>query len=223
MKALFGPLIGRLLALLRDVGPYAAIELLLPGGSVVALLYWWYRHRVRRTSDVTGLPRSPSRFDRNARTGASRLCLRPKSSLRRPTPHKSATNSIATTMVCVLACLSTACTTMRPVAADAAGEQVRREVKVGDTVRVLTKASASHSFQVTAVDESSLAGNAVTMSGGGSDAVGARIEIRYVDIAQIEVQRVSGLKTASVIAAVALVAFVAIVTGAGSHAPGFNR
>lgn len=51
MKALLSPLIGRLLILLRDVGPYAAIELLLPGGSVVALLYWWYRHRVRRTRD----------------------------------------------------------------------------------------------------------------------------------------------------------------------------
>lgn len=131
--------------------------------------------------------------------------------------------SITTTMVCVLVCFSTACTTMRPVSADGAGEQVRREVKVGDTVRVLTKAGASHSFQITAVDESSLAGNAVRLSGGGSDAVGARIDVRYQDIAQIEVQRVSGLKTASVIAAVVLVAFVAIVTGGGRHAPGFNR
>lgn len=51
MKALLSPLIGRLLILLRDVGPYAAIELLLPGGTVVALLYWWYRHRLRRTRD----------------------------------------------------------------------------------------------------------------------------------------------------------------------------
>ncbi len=47
MKALLSPLIGRLLVLLRSVGPYAAIELLLPGGTVVALLYWWYHHRVR--------------------------------------------------------------------------------------------------------------------------------------------------------------------------------
>ena len=47
MKALLSPLIGRLLVLLRNLGPYAAIELLLPGGSIVALLYWWYRQRVR--------------------------------------------------------------------------------------------------------------------------------------------------------------------------------
>lgn len=36
------------LALLKSLGPYAAIELLLPGGSVLALLLWLYR-RQRRT------------------------------------------------------------------------------------------------------------------------------------------------------------------------------
>jgi hypothetical protein len=32
---------------LRDLGPYAAIELLLPGGSLIALLLWLYRRRGR--------------------------------------------------------------------------------------------------------------------------------------------------------------------------------
>jgi len=32
--------------LLRRLGPYAAIELLLPGGSLLALLLWLYRARV---------------------------------------------------------------------------------------------------------------------------------------------------------------------------------
>jgi hypothetical protein len=137
--------------------------------------------------------------------------------------RKFAKKSIATAIVSVLVCLSTACTTMRPVAMDASGEPVRRELKVGDTVRVLTKAGASHSFQVSAVGYSSLAGNAVKLSGGGSDAVGTQIDIRYLDIAQIEVQRVSGLKTTSVIAAVVLGAWLGIATGGGSHTPGFNR
>jgi hypothetical protein len=35
----------RLLTLLRGLGPYAAIELLLPGGSLIALLIWFYRSR----------------------------------------------------------------------------------------------------------------------------------------------------------------------------------
>jgi len=32
-------------AKLRDLAPYAAIELVLPGGSLMALLLWLYRRR----------------------------------------------------------------------------------------------------------------------------------------------------------------------------------
>lgn len=46
MRVLFAALFPRLLILLRVIGPYAAIELLLPGGTLIALLYWWYRSRV---------------------------------------------------------------------------------------------------------------------------------------------------------------------------------
>jgi hypothetical protein len=35
----------RLATALRAIGPYAAIELLLPGGSLVALSVWGYRNR----------------------------------------------------------------------------------------------------------------------------------------------------------------------------------
>ena len=45
MKAQLDPWIARLPAWLRGLGPYAAIELLLPGGSVIALLIWLYRQR----------------------------------------------------------------------------------------------------------------------------------------------------------------------------------
>jgi hypothetical protein len=45
MKALLNLWFARLPALLRSVGPYAAIELLLPGGSIIALLIWLCRHR----------------------------------------------------------------------------------------------------------------------------------------------------------------------------------
>jgi hypothetical protein len=34
-----------MLGTLRSLGPYLAIELILPGGSIVALLLWAYRHR----------------------------------------------------------------------------------------------------------------------------------------------------------------------------------
>src|SRR5690349_11646464 len=36
----------RVAALLRGLGPYVLIELLLPGGSVIALLLWLYRQRL---------------------------------------------------------------------------------------------------------------------------------------------------------------------------------
>jgi hypothetical protein len=38
----------RLGAILRHLGPYAAIEILLPGGTLLALLLWVYRRRRTR-------------------------------------------------------------------------------------------------------------------------------------------------------------------------------
>ena len=35
----------RILLLVKSLGPYALIELLLPGGSLIALALWLYRHR----------------------------------------------------------------------------------------------------------------------------------------------------------------------------------
>jgi hypothetical protein len=37
----------KLIAVGRALGPYVAIELLLPGGSLIALLYWLYRTKVK--------------------------------------------------------------------------------------------------------------------------------------------------------------------------------
>jgi len=42
--------IARVARLIRSLGPYLAIEIILPGGSIIALALWTYRHRraVRR-------------------------------------------------------------------------------------------------------------------------------------------------------------------------------
>jgi hypothetical protein len=129
----------------------------------------------------------------------------------------------AITAACILICLSTACTTLSPVATDATGERIRSEVKAGDTVRVLTADGTTHSFQVTAVGLSSLAGNAAKTPRGGTDVPGSQIELPYRDIRQIDVRRVSIFKTAAIVAAVALLAAIAIASGGGSHTPGFTR
>jgi len=39
------PWIRRLTGILRRLGPYAAIEIVLPGGSLVVLLLWLFRER----------------------------------------------------------------------------------------------------------------------------------------------------------------------------------
>jgi hypothetical protein len=120
----------------------------------------------------------------------------------------------------MLICLSTACTTLSPVATDATGAQIRAAIKAGDTVRVRTTAGASHTFQVSVVGETSLVGNAVGTWKSDADVVGSQIELPYRDIEQIERQHVSAVKTTALVAAVAVVAAVAIATNNGTKTPG---
>lgn len=51
----------RLATALRTLGPYAAIELLLPGGSLVALSLWGIRNRSRLAARVRQAFAKPSR------------------------------------------------------------------------------------------------------------------------------------------------------------------
>lgn len=48
------PWLARGLVGLRQLGPYAAIELILPGGSLIALALWLYR-RQKVTARLSGL------------------------------------------------------------------------------------------------------------------------------------------------------------------------
>jgi hypothetical protein len=127
-----------------------------------------------------------------------------------------------TTCLVVLVCLSSACTTMRPIAADATGESIRREIKPGDTTRVITKSGPVHIFQVTVVGATSLSGNAVRTWEGVPDAVGSRIDVPYSDIAELDVKRTSGLKTTGLVVA-AVLAVVVIASGGGSHDVGYGN
>lgn len=49
-----GCIVAAVLAKLRNLAPYAAIELVLPGGSLIALLLWAYRRRQK--ADRPGSP-----------------------------------------------------------------------------------------------------------------------------------------------------------------------
>lgn len=48
----------------------------------------------------------------------------------------STLKEVSTAFICIVFCLSSACTTMRPVTVDSTGDGIRAEVKSGDTVRV---------------------------------------------------------------------------------------
>ena len=50
MKTAFVRWISPLLAHARAIGPYLAIELIMPGGSLLALGLWLYRHRQHRAA-----------------------------------------------------------------------------------------------------------------------------------------------------------------------------
>ena len=130
-------------------------------------------------------------------------------------------NRTATTCLMVLLCLSSACTTMRPLPGGVTGDSIGREIKSGDTVRVVTKGGPVHVFQVTEVGATSLSGNAVRTWSGGSDPAGSRIDVPYSDIAELDVKRSSGLKTVGLVAAAVLVV-VAIASGGGSHDVGYG-
>lgn len=130
----------------------------------------------------------------------------------------SCPRSTATAFLAVLTCLSTACTTMHSIAADASGEQIRLALKPGDAVHVLTKAGVSRSFAVTEVGPTSLVGKTLWMVGvGSSDTSGAPIEIPYADIAQIEVRRVKTLPTLAVVAVLVLAADAAVNSTRGGQ------
>jgi hypothetical protein len=133
-----------------------------------------------------------------------------------------ATRKTLTICLAVLISLLTACSTMHPVASDAAGDSIRREIKPGDTVRVVTKGGASHSLQVLVVGATSLVGSAVRTWERSADAVGLRVDVPYSDITKLDVRRKSGLKTAGLVGAAVLVV-VGIATGGGSHSVGYNR
>jgi len=49
-ETIVSTLIAKIIALGRAIGPYVAIEILLPGGSLIALLFWLYRVKQRRTA-----------------------------------------------------------------------------------------------------------------------------------------------------------------------------
>ena len=45
----------------RNASPYLVVELLLPGGSLIALLMWLFRHRFKNGAGLLGMPETGRR------------------------------------------------------------------------------------------------------------------------------------------------------------------
>lgn len=45
-----------LIQIARNASPYLVVELLLPGGSLIALLLWLFRHRFKKGVGLLGMP-----------------------------------------------------------------------------------------------------------------------------------------------------------------------
>jgi hypothetical protein len=138
--------------------------------------------------------------------------------------HRSTIKAVSTVLICVSVCLSSACTTMRPVTVDSTGDRIRAEVKSGDTVRVRMMDGAVHSLKVTKLGDASLSGDIVnTWSRNAADVPGAQLDLRYQDIQQIAIRHVNVFATVAIVVVVVLATAVGIATGGGRHSPGYNR
>jgi len=50
---------------LKEIGPYAAIEIILPGGTLIALALWLYRRRAARMAQKARAGADFVRYSRN--------------------------------------------------------------------------------------------------------------------------------------------------------------
>jgi hypothetical protein len=119
--------------------------------------------------------------------------------------------------VAVVAWLATACTTMRPVVPLGTYDEIRLHIRTNEIVRVLTRAGASHTFRIAAINPGALIGTSVTSTARGAEAAGITVEIPYDDIARLDVRQFSVAKT-TVLVVVSVLVVVGVVIGASGVA-----
>lgn len=88
------------------------------------------------------------------------------------------------------------CTTM--TAAGSQPGEVMRKVEIGNKVRVVTKDGQSRVFKVTQMTSEYIGGK--------------EVQVRYDDIAQVEVKQLDGWRTAFLVGGIGAAAFVATLT-----------
>jgi uncharacterized protein YceK len=108
----------------------------------------------------------------------------------------------------LLALCLAGCFSMRPLAAPIEGRTVAASVKVGQSVRVLTRSQRILELKVTAVEPEALFGRT-------DQGEGKLYKVPYAAIESLEVRRFSGGKTTGAISVGAIASYVAVVLLAG--------
>jgi hypothetical protein len=103
-------------------------------------------------------------------------------------------------VITTLALTVVSCTATRTTAPTSAAGVTRVEIKAGDVIRVLDKYRRQFTLKITALDATTLTGEALRLAPGDKnkayEATGVTVQMRYADIALLEVKKSSALRTA---------------------------
>jgi hypothetical protein len=103
-------------------------------------------------------------------------------------------------LVAMMTLTAVSCTATRTVAPSSAAGVTRVEIKAGDVIRVLDKYRRQYTLEITALDGTTLTGEALRLAPGDKkqayEATGVTVQMRYADVALLEVRKSSALRTA---------------------------
>lgn len=103
-------------------------------------------------------------------------------------------------LLAAIALTALSCTATRTSAPTSAAGVTRIQIKAGDVIRVLDKYRHQYTLKITALDATTLTGEALRLTPGKKksdyQATGVTVQMRYADIALLEVKKSSALRTA---------------------------
>ena len=103
-------------------------------------------------------------------------------------------------LIAIMALTAVSCTATRTSAPTTAAGVTRIQIKTGDVIRVLDKYRQLYTLKITALDATTLTGEALRLAPGDKkqayEATGVTVQMRYGDIALLEVRKSSASRTA---------------------------
>ena len=105
--------------------------------------------------------------------------------------------------IAIMALTAVSCTATRTSAPTTAASVTRIQIKTGDVIRVLDKYRQQYTLKNTALDATTLSAEALRLAPGKKsneyEPTGATVQMRYADIALLEIKTSSALRTAGAV------------------------